>query len=149
MGIVGLIFGMIGGVIGPLFILLGNIFTSTMVVPVFIAPLFDPFAGVLLVTLSVPSYIVIWLGMMVLTVTFILLGSSSIAVRETTNSSSAALAAGILSIIGACFLAFYIFVQGYVPILAIIGGIFALTGFTLIFVAFILWTVVFFSSRDI
>ncbi|MFB0563441.1 MAG: hypothetical protein ACETWM_19760 [Candidatus Lokiarchaeia archaeon] len=149
MGVVGLIFGIIGGVAGPLFIFLGNIMTGIELVPLFVAPILDPWAGLLLFPLSVPNYGFIWLGMMVLTITFILLGSSSIAVREMTNSPSATLAAGILSIIGSCFLILYLLVQNSVPILVIIGGILTLVGFILIFVAFILWSVVFFTSRDI
>jgi len=124
MGVVGLIFGIIGGVLGGLLILLGNM----LMTPVTIGA-------------SEPNYLFIWIGFIILALAFILMGTASIVVRDATANSSASVAAGILSIIGACLFFPYI--------LGILGDIMALIGFGLIFVAFILWAVVFYSSRNI
>ena len=129
MGVVGLIFGIIGGTSGALFIILGNLLTTTLFIPMPIIPFILP--------ITMPNYPIMWIGFMVLGVTFILLGSASITVREMTMNASASQAAGILSIIGGS-----LFLVGAL----IFGGI-LLIGFILIFVAFILWTVVFYTSR--
>jgi hypothetical protein len=148
MGIIGLIFGVVGGTIGSSFIILAHVFTSTNVIPILLAPIDVGFNGVLPIFVSSPNYILILISTLIIVVTFILLGSSSLAVRDTTEAPSATTAAGILSIVGACFLALYILVQPYVPPLAILGGLFTLVGFVLIFVAFILWAVVFNKSKN-
>ncbi len=149
MGVVGLIFGIIGGSAGGLFILLGNFITSAKLVPLFVVPIFEGFEGIIPYPVFTPNTPIIWLGLMVLTVSFILLGVSSIVVREITANSSASMAAGILSIIGACFLVLYVLMQFEFPPLAILAGILTLVGFILIFVAFVIWAVVFATSRDI
>nr|MDO8081409.1 hypothetical protein [Candidatus Freyarchaeota archaeon] len=129
MGVVGLIFGIVGGAAGGTLIILGNTILSSA-----------PLSGTSFL-FSTPNYSVIWKGMIMLAVTFILLGSASIVVRGTTTRSGTSVAAGILSIIGACL--FFLFFLGD------FGSIIALVGFGLIFVAFILWAVVFYSSRNI
>ena len=101
MGVVALIFGIIGG---AAFLVLG---------------LVDLFTG---------TYIFIVIGFLILLVSFIIIGAASIAVREVTTNPGAALAAGILSIIGGIFA----------------GGI---IGFGLLFVAFLLWAIVFYQTE--
>jgi hypothetical protein len=137
MGVVYLIFSIIGNVIGALLIFLGIIYANTVYIYNFTSPPgLPPISYTLL-----PNYVSIWIGMMVLAVTLILLGSASINVRKKTAHSSTAAAAGSLSIIGACFFFPYI--------LGILGGILLLIGFSLVFLTFILWTAVFYSSGQI
>ncbi len=146
MGVVGLIFGSAGITLGALFILLGIAAQELKTPYPWMYPFYYYPFGYLL-PLFGPNFLYIWLGLVILAVTFILLGVSSIVVRESTGNSSASLAAGILSIIGACFLVPYVLV--WIDIIAILGCIFALIGFVLIMVAFILWAAVFFSSRNL
>ncbi|MEM2145803.1 MAG: hypothetical protein QW279_10605 [Candidatus Jordarchaeaceae archaeon] len=101
MGVVALIFGIIGG---AAFLILG---------------LVDLFAG---------SYVLTAVGLLILLVSFIIIGVASIVMREVTMNPSAALAAGILSIIGGIF-----------------AG--AIIGFGLLFVAFLLWAIVFYNTE--
>nr|MDO8079480.1 hypothetical protein [Candidatus Freyarchaeota archaeon] len=96
---------------------------------------------------STPNYGFIWIGFIILTVTFIMLGAASIAVRGETGNSSASTSAGIVGIIGACFLVPFGLIM-VVPAVPWLAGVFTLVGFALIMVAFILWAVVFFSSRE-
>ena len=129
MGVVGLILGIIGCTLGALQIILGNLLTATQFIPMPITPYIIP--------VILPNFTIMWIGFMVLGVTFILLGSASITVREMTMNPSASQAAGILSIIGgSLFLLCVLF----------LGGILFI-GFILIFVAFILWAAVFYTSR--
>ena len=135
MSVVGLVFGIVGSIIGSLLILVGNLLNMTQ-----IAIIPDIYNYTLMIIPSTtPNFFIMWIGFIILGVTFILLGSASIVVREITINSSASSAAGILSIIGGC-----ITIGG--PI--IFGGI-LLIGFILLFVAFILWAVVFYSSREL
>ncbi|MEM3564525.1 MAG: hypothetical protein QXR19_14925 [Candidatus Jordarchaeaceae archaeon] len=108
MGIVGLILGIVGGSIGGVLIVI------------------DGF---------IPGFLIGWIGAIVLGVTFVVLGASSIVMRESTAHPSVAVAAGILSIIGGSLTAIFIFLVG-------------VFGFGLIFVAMILWAIVFYSSRE-
>ncbi len=149
MGRVGFVSGIMGTATGSLFILLGNVITSTKVMYLFLVSIFIGFTGILPVPLSTPNLFVVGIGMIALAVTFFTLGVSSIVVRETTINSAASAAAGVLSIVGACLLILYTLVQYEASSLALLGGIMSFIGFALIFVAFILWTVVFTSSRDI
>lgn len=114
MGVVGLIFGIIGGVSAPILILVG-LFTGS---------------GSLFSYSSV-SFLWDWIALAILGVCFIIMGSASIAVREHATHSGAATAAGILSIIGGVLL---IIIIGFV-------------GFALIFVAFLLWAIVFYGTE--
>nr|MDO8081398.1 hypothetical protein [Candidatus Freyarchaeota archaeon] len=136
MGLVGLIIGIIGGVAGGTLIILGNTLAS-----------FITFSTMPLL-FSIPNHLVIWIGVIILALTFVVLGSASIAVRNSTAHPSAATAAGFLSILGACFLFPYILVS-FGDIWALIGVGLMFVGFALIFVTFILWAVVFYSSRNI
>lgn len=136
MGVVGLIIGVIGGSVGGTLIILGNTIASSFVFSTM------PFI------LPIPNYLVIWGGMIILAVTFVMLGSASIVVRNSTAHPSGATAAGVLSIIGACFLLPYILVS-FGDIWALIGVGLMFISFALIFVTFILWTVAFYSSRNI
>jgi hypothetical protein len=101
MGIVALIFGIIGG---SAFLVLA---------------LWDLFAG---------AYLLLFIGILILLVSFIIIGAASIALREVTANSGAATAAGILSIIGGILL---------------IG----LLGYPLLFVSFLLWAIVFHGAE--
>ncbi len=136
MGVVGLIFGIIGGALGDLFIMLGNLLPIKDYFPILTS--ITPPLGIFVIPITYPHFLIIWIGFMILGVAFILLGSASITVREMTMHPSASSAAGILSIIGgAVFLAgvfFFIFL--------------IIIGFILIFAASIIWTVVFYSSRE-
>ncbi|MEM2144858.1 MAG: hypothetical protein QW279_05825 [Candidatus Jordarchaeaceae archaeon] len=145
MGMVGLVFGVVGGTVGGLLIILGPLMVGIQVIVIFLTPLSTGFEGVFPVFLSSPNYVFLGIGVVILVVTFILLGLSSIVVRNMTENSAASTAAGILSIIGGCLLIFYTLVQGYAPSLAVLGGFLTLVGFILIFTAFILWTIVFFN----
>jgi hypothetical protein len=133
MGLAGLAFGTIGGLAGSTFLILGNMMPVSFTLTIF-------------VTISVPSYLFIFIGFVILGGSLIVMGVSSIAVREVTVHSSAAAAAGVLSIIGGCFLSLYILDW---LVLSIIGGIMALIGFILILSAFIIWSAVFYGSRNI
>jgi len=133
-GVVSLVFSIIGITSGALFIIMGNLTTGYTAPYITIGEYSYP-------NLPVPTqnFSVIWIGFVILGVTFLLLGYASISVREMTEKPSASYAAGILSIIGAI-----VFITSWLiwPIIVIIG-------FGLIFVAFILWTVIFYSSRNI
>lgn len=99
MGVVALIFGIIGAA-GYVIMVLGG------------------FGGGILVII----------GWLILLVSYIIIGAASITLREITTNPGAALAAGILSII---------------------GGIFSigLIGFGLLFVAYLLWAIVFYKTE--
>nr|MDO8080411.1 hypothetical protein [Candidatus Freyarchaeota archaeon] len=114
MGVVGLIFGIIGGVGSAILILVG---------------LTTQPSGF---TLVMNQSYMLWnlFGFIILAVSFIIMGSASIVLREWTPYSGTAVAAGILSIIG-----------GVASI--ILGGI----GFVLMFVAFLLWAIVFYTTE--
>jgi hypothetical protein len=101
MGVVALIFGIIGGA-AFLVLILMDLFTQT--------------------------YIFVLIGIIILIISFIIIGAASITLREVTINPGAATAAGILSIIGGILL---------------IG----LLGFMLLFVAFLLWAIVFHGAE--
>lgn len=145
MGIVGLISAITGITIGASFIFLG---VSTLKINPFLFSSLDV-SFMFVSVLFGPTFFDVWRGLIVLAITFIVLGVSSIAVRNSTMNSSASLAAGILSIIGACFFFPYgLVLLVDVIMIEILGCIFAFISFALILVAFILWAVVFFSSRN-
>ena len=136
-GVLALIAAITGGTLGATLTTLGNITGNHSIIPCFCSN-----GGTYFFNLPVyvgPNYLFVWVGMLVVAVTFILLGSASIAVRASTATPSVALKAGIISIIGACFL-------GFPPIPWL--WFFWLLAFTLMLVAFVLWTVVFYSSRE-
>jgi hypothetical protein len=123
MGVVGLAFGIIGGVAGAIFLILGNVMTEIRSTPsVFIY-------------ITRPNYLFIFIGFAILGVCLILMGSASIVVREATAHSAAAVAAGILSIIGGSLLFPYIldWLMG-----SIVAGIFTLIAFVLLLSGFII-----------
>jgi hypothetical protein len=126
-GIVGLVSGIIGGTAGGIFILLGNILTTPGIYGVLIPP--------------EPNFVIIGIGFTILAVCFIMLGYASIKVCDTTDNPLAAKAAGILSIVGGGLLSLYLFIPYAQTALMI------MIGFGLILVAFILWAIVFYSSR--
>lgn len=146
MGLVGLITSTLGSITGSLFIILGSMTESIMVIG---GVRNYVIGGFLPVMVSMPNHFIILIGMIVIAISFILLGASSIVVRKTTIRSTTSVAAGILSIIGACFLILYLFTPLQLSPFAFLAGILTLIGFVLILVAFILWAVVFYSSREI
>ncbi len=108
-----------GGGMGTACLIIGIIFGSA--------------AGILLLASLSPS-VTTWLSLIsaiCLLVAFIVFGAGSISMREVTARPSAAMAAGILAIIGGVF----VFVFGII-------------GYGLMFVAFILWAIVFYSSKE-
>jgi hypothetical protein len=132
MGGVGLISSLVGMTLGALFIIMGNRilgYTPSSI-------LFGD-GVIFLIPLSIPNSNIFGIGFLIMALTFVLVGSASISVRELTQMPSSSSAAGILSIVGAVF-----FVTGYLWYVLLI------IGFVLTFVAFILWAVVFYSSRN-
>nr|MDO8080409.1 hypothetical protein [Candidatus Freyarchaeota archaeon] len=120
MGVVGLIFGIIGGIIAAILILIGLI----------------TYPSGTIIADSYYSWSILWnwIGFIILGISFIIMGSASIAVRECTPHSGTAVAAGVLSIIGgSTFIIYMIF--------------FAWIGLILIFVAFLLWAIVFYTTE--
>jgi hypothetical protein len=147
MGAAALITSVTGVEIGSIIIFLGSfVFTETdyeiiqtnYLVPYINQPTAP--ASYALAPITQPGFLPIWLGSIILGVTFIVLGVASIKVREITIHSGAAMAGGILSIIGGALL----IVSPYVLMI-----IFGFVGFVLLFVAMILWSVVFYSLRDL
>lgn len=132
MGVVGLVFSIIGMTLGALFIIMGNLisgYTPNLI------PALD--AVIILIPFPIPNSNIFGIGFLIMALTFILLGSASISMREMTQMPSASLAAGILSIIGAVFF-----------VIGILWYMVQIIGFGLIFVSFILWAIVFYSSRS-
>ena len=114
MGIVGLIFGIIGGAAFGILFLIGTFLP------------YDSFSY------YTPLLIWGWIGLIILGVSFIIMGSASIVVREYSIHSGTAVAAGILSIIGGSCLILYLA---------------SIIGFVLLFVAFLLWAIVFYGTE--
>ncbi|MFB0561450.1 MAG: NosD domain-containing protein [Candidatus Lokiarchaeia archaeon] len=132
MGIVGLIFSILGITSGALLIILGTLTTGYMY-----AAYQEGMTSESFLPVPTPNFLIIWIGFMILGLTFIILGSASISVRYMTEKPATSFAAGNLSILSALFF----IIGGFIyPTILIIS-------FGLIFVAFILWVVVFFSSR--
>ena len=88
-------------------------------------------AGAFTVSLFDSSTLLVLLSTITLAVTFIIFGSASIVMREVTMRSSAMMAAGIIGIIGGVL----VFLIG-------------LIGYPIMFVSFIIWAIVFYSSRE-
>jgi hypothetical protein len=148
MGMVGLIFAIVGSVLGVLFIITGVLTQAYYYAPVLYLFSYPPYYLFYIYEVPTPNYLFIWIGFIILTVTFIVLGAASIAVRGETANSSASVAAGIVGIIGACFLVPFGLIM-FLPAVPWLAGVFTLIGFASIMVTFILWAVVFFSSREI
>ena len=133
-GLRGLTLVTIGITLGALLIIMGTLTKGYMYADVAVGTTSNPFLPV-----PTPNFPVIWMGFIVLGFTFIQLGSASISVREMTQKPSASNAAGILSILGA--------------ITFLIGGfiwhVILVVGFILILVASILWTAVFYLSKEL
>nr|MDO8081071.1 hypothetical protein [Candidatus Freyarchaeota archaeon] len=144
MGKAGLIFSILGITSGALLILIGYL------TPTFETKLYT-WLGLTEASPSwtfylafKPNWLMFGTGLIALCITFILLGVASISVREVTEKPSALYAAGILSILGAVA-----FIIGGIVGIIVSNITIAFIGFGLIFVAFILWTVVFYSSRNL
>ncbi len=86
-----------------------------------------------------PNFQIMWIGFTTLGFAFIVLGAAGYSIRDMTNSPEASQAAGILCIIGATFFIIGGYVWPMIPVIA----------FALILLAFILWSKVFYSSREI
>lgn len=147
-GIVGLVFAVAGSAAGVLFIIMGVLTPAYEYVLLlylyYIYPVFYPVY--ISVPVPIPNYLLIWIGFIILTVTFIVLGVASIALRGVTANPSASTSAGIVGVIGACFLVSFGLIMA-VPAVPWLAGVFTLIGFALIMVNFLLWTVVFYSCR--
>ncbi|MGQ9722912.1 MAG: hypothetical protein ACUVXA_16510 [Candidatus Jordarchaeum sp.] len=105
----------------------GAMGTASLIVGIVLGSAFGVLSivGVLVFPLlSTISYVV-------LGVTFIIFGAASITMHEVTMHPSASMAAGIIAIIGGVF----------IILLGVIGG-------ALMFVSFIIWAIVFYSSRE-
>ncbi len=119
MGVVALIFAIIGGVAASIFTFLG-VFGS------YGSFYYNPYSYILALS---------WIGFIIFGVSFIIIGSASIAVREVSTHSGTAVAAGVLSIVGgSCLIISILF-------------FFVWIGFGLLFVAFILWAIVFYTTE--
>ncbi|MFB0562699.1 MAG: hypothetical protein ACETWM_15970 [Candidatus Lokiarchaeia archaeon] len=143
MGAAALIMSIIGTTIAGIIVFLGStIFKETNIAYGHAFPYpwstVEEFLATFYVPISVPGSLMIWLGCIFLGVTFIVLGAGSIVVRHATSSTSAGMAGGILSIIAGSLL-----ILSYDGIMLFLGVL----GFVLLFVAMILWSVFFFSSR--
>ncbi|MFB0560366.1 MAG: hypothetical protein ACETWM_03865 [Candidatus Lokiarchaeia archaeon] len=88
-------------------------------------------AGILLILGVYVFSLLSTISYVVLGVTFIIFGAASISMREFTMRPSASMAAGIIGIIGGVL----------VILLGVLGG-------ALMFVSFIIWAIVFYSSRE-
>jgi hypothetical protein len=151
MGVVGLILGIVGSSAGAALIILGSLLPNQIFVPSYIigSPYFVSS------NIPIPSFLFIWIGVIILAGTFIVLGVASIATRRVTNRTGLAATSGILSIVGGAFLFLYtLFAIGTTSLgfLSLIGAtamagiFFTLIGFLLLFIAFLMWSVVFYSS---
>ena len=153
-GLAGLIFGFIGNAVSALLIIMGNLTTGYNLTASFLAA---PTMGQYYLPVPTPNFPVIWIGFVTLGLTFLVLGSASKSVCEVTEKPSASSAAGSLSVTGAV-----VFIIGV--LMGLVGPTLTPTadmpppplwppllviGFGLIFVAFILWAVVFYSSRNL
>jgi hypothetical protein len=154
MGVLGLILGIVGSSAGAALIFLGSLIPTSIYIasyawgPGWYAFSFGP--------VLIPSFIFTWIGVLILAGTFIVLGVASIATRRVTNRTGLAATSGILSIVGGAFLFLYTLFAigttslGWLSIIGVTAGagiFFTLIGFVLLFVAFLMWSVVFYSSR--
>lgn len=145
-GYSGLITSIVGSSLGATLIYLGII---SKVYDISSGVVYFIFIPLVLYTypVLVPNFFYIWLGLVVLAITFIMLGVSTLAMRETFSMPSAVTAAGVLSIVGGCFLFPYVLV--WMKLIPLLGVVFAFIGFAMILVVFIIWTIVFYSSRNL
>ncbi|WXG41660.1 MAG: hypothetical protein WED07_13010 [Candidatus Freyarchaeum deiterrae] len=120
MGVVGLVFGIIGGVSAAILIIIG-LFTN-------------PSIG-FLQNYASNSLIINWIAFIILGVSFIIMGSASIVMGDFTTKPGAAKAGGILGIIGGS--AFILYILGLTIII----------GSGLVFTAFLLWAIVFYGTE--
>jgi hypothetical protein len=157
MGVVGLILSIVGSSAGAAFIILGSILFSPIYIPSYYSTSTSTGTSTMFsfFPVIVPAFLIVWIGVLILTGTFIVLGVASIAVRRVTNRTGLAATSGILSIVGGAFLFLYtLFAIGTssVGYLSLIGGtamagiFFTLIGFVLLFIAFLMWAIVFYSS---
>lgn len=145
MGAAALEMSIVGTVIATITIFLGSLLfreTHFEILHTYGGPYYSPstFYSYSFFPVYAPGTLVIWLGFIILGVTFIVLGAASIVVREITPHPGAAMAGGILSIIGGALL-----ITSFDGLMLFLG----LVGFVLLFVTMILWSVVFFSSREV
>jgi hypothetical protein len=148
MSVVGLISSVVGFTLGALLIIIGNLTTGYTYAGIFLELSIVPVLPVL-----IPNFSFIGLGFVVLGFTLVLIGSASISasVRDMTESPSVCSAAGIISIVGALAFFFGSFMFGSAGVISGLntsGGYVLGFGLIFIFVAFILWAVVFYSFRN-
>jgi hypothetical protein len=162
MGVVGLLFGIAGSIAGAIFFLLGGIAVQKYGIGVNGLVLsYNGTSGYAILGITAfyePNVLFYWIGLIILAATFIILGVSSIAVHGATGRPVLSLISGISSIAGACLLfpfTLYMLenlpstVSYYLSGNAALGIESTFLGFIPIFVANILWVVVFFSSRNL
>jgi parallel beta-helix repeat protein len=132
--IIGSSLGIMGIISGALLIIMGNLTVDYKYAS---APL--EMSSVPFLPVCTPNFQLMWIGFTVLGFAFIVLGFASHSMRDMTNSPNASSFAGVLCIIGALFF----IVGGFVwPLILIMG-------FALILLTFLLWSIVFYSSREI
>ena len=132
--IIGSVLGIIGIILGALLIIMGNLTVGYEYASAPVEMTSVPFLPV-----PTPNFQLMWIGFMVLGFAFIVLGLTSYSMRDMTNSPNASKFAGVLCVIGAVF-----FIAG-----GFLWPLILLVGFALILLAFILWSMVFYSSREI
>lgn len=152
MGAVGLVLGIIGSIAGALLIILG---TFTIRVPQFgILGYSELLFGI--ITTNIPSFTFTWIGLLILAAIFIVFGVASITARSATRIPALSVISGIVGIVGAClFFLYSMFVQEITTGIlvnplsgsAVAGIQSTIFGFIVIFVASILWSVLFYSTK--
>ncbi len=134
MSVVGLISSIIGSTLGALIIINGNTTIGSMSASMMLGMTY-----VSAFSVPTPNFTLIWVGYIVLGFTFIILGAASLKIRYMTEKPKEAQTAGVVSILGAIFFMGSLFMEGTV----------LLFGCGLMSIAFIFWTIVFYSSRYI
>lgn len=158
MGIVGFALSVIGMMMGALLIIVGNLTTGYVYAYTLVEMASVPFYPV-----ATPNFVVMWIGFIILGVPFIILGSASMHVREMTEKPSAFYAAGnpkhpVCSRFYCRRLSEHCrwpcdgrhtetCLMNQLREGSSLAGIYII-GFALILVAFILWALVFYSSRS-
>jgi hypothetical protein len=145
MGTVGLVFGVIGGILAMLLLLIGSTGPNT---PTFISLLVFTYAPSLITQYPIPVLVLaggvanvhptlLGLGFIVFGVTIIMFGAAFISVREGLDSPGLSTATGVLFIISGIFLILIVLL----PLLSWLSTF-------ILFVAFIMTALVFYGSRE-
>lgn len=152
------VFGSAGLNLGALTLLMGSMTQSIEVYSQLLPSFSDPFMNYFVLLISAPNWFLIKFGFLILGLSFIILGSASWYMRKDTAHVLASAATGVLSIIGAILLIIGSLIsptlvtrlyQETENILWLTGPVLTIVGFIIIFAALIIWTVVFYTSRDL